>query len=495
MVKKISLNEMKGLNIDQIIDLYTRGYRLEGNQFSQNKHTEKINEKYINIKESESLNSIRSAVDRIVDPLVNFGKATVSTANYDHSAVTINLASGNGSRLPNPSTDGAFNIVWWNSTDYSDPSDDPNREIVRCTNRSNDTLTIIRAQEGTYATDKNLIGKTYTVVLPLTAKTITDLQTDSQSRVNSHGLLTSVTHGVLGNIVGTSDVQILTNKSIIDPTNSVMAKYLQTSTGNIDISSSDTPSIGQVLTATSPTTAKWQSLAAPSCFFVSILGSPSSGTFPLAVYFNATIIGGIGPYVYAWSFGDGNISTSPAPFHTYTYNGTFTTSLSVTDSVGNSATSAIIITVLTGVGIVASGLGITESMSIRDLLAGFFNDAPSITETYALSDSLSGIYNASAGMNSPFSEGISQIEGLAMLSSISLPSTASVAKNYTITLTPTCYLYGTPISCPLLSWSSNNSSIATVSSAGVVTGVATGNANITTIAGITSNTCVVTVTP
>lgn len=111
----------------------------------------------------------------MVDPVKNFAKVTVSIP-YDNLATSILLNSGDGIKLPYPSTDGAFNLVWWNSTDYPDPSDDPNKEIVRCTAISTDTLTVTRAQESTSATNKNTVGKTYKMVLSTTAKTITDLE-------------------------------------------------------------------------------------------------------------------------------------------------------------------------------------------------------------------------------------------------------------------------------------------------------------------------------
>lgn len=110
-----------------------------------------------------------------LDPVVNFGKVTLSTG-YDSTATAVVLASGDGAILPNPGTDGAFNLVWFNSTDYGDPTDDPNREIVRVTSKTTDTLNISRAQEGTSATNKNLSGKTYQLILTITAKMINDIK-------------------------------------------------------------------------------------------------------------------------------------------------------------------------------------------------------------------------------------------------------------------------------------------------------------------------------
>lgn len=61
-----------------------------------------------------------------------------------------------------------------------------------------------------------------------------------------------------GDFVGTTDTQILTNKTITDVTNIVVATDLRTTTGVVNVSAAAAPSIGQVLTATSSTAANWQ---------------------------------------------------------------------------------------------------------------------------------------------------------------------------------------------------------------------------------------------
>jgi hypothetical protein len=104
------------------------------------------------------------------DAIKNFAKVTASTG-YSSGATSIVLTAGNGAKLPTP----PFNLVWWDSTSYSDPSDDPNVEIVRVTAISTDTLTISRGQEGTSAGNKSTGGSTYTLIQAPTAKTITDL--------------------------------------------------------------------------------------------------------------------------------------------------------------------------------------------------------------------------------------------------------------------------------------------------------------------------------
>ena len=86
--------------------------------------------------------------------LKNFVKVTVSTG-YSDTATSIVLQSGDGAKCP----DTPFLMVWWNVTDYPDPTDDPNAEIVLVTNRSTDTLTVVRQIEGTGASTKNTASR------------------------------------------------------------------------------------------------------------------------------------------------------------------------------------------------------------------------------------------------------------------------------------------------------------------------------------------------
>jgi hypothetical protein len=122
-----------------------------------------------------------------MDLFKNFAKVQVSTG-YDASATSIALTAGHGTKLPTP----PFNATWWNSTDFADPSDDPNVEIVRVTAKSTDTLTVTRAQESTTASTKNTASKTYRMIAGLTAKTLnTDLGMPTQQAMNGRLTLES----------------------------------------------------------------------------------------------------------------------------------------------------------------------------------------------------------------------------------------------------------------------------------------------------------------
>ena len=109
-------------------------------------------------------------------------------------------------------------------------------------------------------------------------------------------------------------------------TDSASPAHTATSTQTITVSSSTSP-----LTATAS-------------------GNPTSGQIPLTTNFTGSAAGGTPPYSYSWNFGDtgssSNTSTAQNPSHTYNNTGTFTATLTVTDSASpaHTATSTVSVT-------------------------------------------------------------------------------------------------------------------------------------------------------
>lgn len=78
---------------------------------------------------------------------------------------------------------------------------------------------------------------------------------------------------------------------------------------------------------------------------VSATGTPNSGTAPLTVNFQTIVGGGLSPYTYSWTFGDGSTSHTANPSHTYSSAGTYTAQVIVTDSASQTQTRSASITI------------------------------------------------------------------------------------------------------------------------------------------------------
>jgi len=115
-----------------------------------------------------------------LDPVRNFAYGVLVSGISD-TDTSLTISDSDASKFPNPSTDGAFNVVIFNYTDYLDPAEDPDVEIVRVTASSssggNTTYTIARGQEGTTAKSHNTADKTYRIILAPTKKMIEDIET------------------------------------------------------------------------------------------------------------------------------------------------------------------------------------------------------------------------------------------------------------------------------------------------------------------------------
>lgn len=74
--------------------------------------------------------------------------------------------------------------------------------------------------------------------------------------------------------------------------------------------------------------------------------TPTSGQVPLNVAFSGAATGGTPPYSYSWNFGDGSAaSTAQNPSHSYGTAGTYTATLTVTDSAAPAHTASSSVTI------------------------------------------------------------------------------------------------------------------------------------------------------
>ncbi|MDE2046407.1 MAG: PKD domain-containing protein, partial [Thermoplasmata archaeon] len=83
---------------------------------------------------------------------------------------------------------------------------------------------------------------------------------------------------------------------------------------------------------------------APGPLMVSASGSPLSGRAPLTVSLASTPSGGSGTYsTFSWHLGDGNVAATQTLVHTYSSAGTYYAWANVTDSLGSTAMSNVLV--------------------------------------------------------------------------------------------------------------------------------------------------------
>jgi len=100
----------------------------------------------------------------------NLAVSTVATAPTPAtSGTSLVVAGGEGVRFPAP----PFNATLWPASATPTPA---NAEVVRVTARATDTLTLVRAQEGSTA---RAVGVGDLIAQTITAKTLTDLETQA----------------------------------------------------------------------------------------------------------------------------------------------------------------------------------------------------------------------------------------------------------------------------------------------------------------------------
>src|SRR6267143_1076147 len=83
---------------------------------------------------------------------------------------------------------------------------------------------------------------------------------------------------------------------------------------------------------------------------VTLSAKPLGGYPPLQVSFSGSATGGVSPYSYSWSFGDGSVSSQQNATHNYSIKGVYIATLNVVDASTVSGSNEISITVLAPLG-------------------------------------------------------------------------------------------------------------------------------------------------
>jgi hypothetical protein len=111
----------------------------------------------------------------MADPQVNFFKSTL-VGTYSDSDTSITIATGDGALLPDPSTDGAFNLTIFEGLQVTGSTE---FEIVRVTARSGDVLTVTRGAEST--TPLTIGSATHSILMSATKKTFDDINSSIEN--------------------------------------------------------------------------------------------------------------------------------------------------------------------------------------------------------------------------------------------------------------------------------------------------------------------------
>jgi PKD repeat protein len=97
---------------------------------------------------------------------------------------------------------------------------------------------------------------------------------------------------------------------------------------------------------TNGTNSTWEWSGSPFITGLTVGGSPNPIDAGSSTVFHASFFGGVSPFTYSWSFGDGNSSGLAAPSHVYATPGNYTAKLALTDSAGHSSNGTATISVV-----------------------------------------------------------------------------------------------------------------------------------------------------
>jgi hypothetical protein len=107
---------------------------------------------------------------------------------HSASATTINIQSGDISVVPDPDTVGAYDVIWWDNTNHTNPSIDANAEFVRIyyKDSGNNQIHVIRNSQGEGASAKDTSGSQYLMAVVFTKRDRDDIETYKTSTYQSN---------------------------------------------------------------------------------------------------------------------------------------------------------------------------------------------------------------------------------------------------------------------------------------------------------------------
>lgn len=113
----------------------------------------------------------------------------------------------------------------------------------------------------------------------------------------------------------------------------------------------------------------------PAPVSLAIAANPTSGPLPLTVSFTSTVGGGVPPYAYTWTFGDGSTSTLANTVHIYVTGGNFTVWCTVADSASGGAGSNFVYVNVTPAAVNLSVTAPTQFVATSDGITAPFSSS------------------------------------------------------------------------------------------------------------------------
>ena len=177
---------------------------------------------------------------------------------------TITLPTSTDTLVGRTTTDTLSNKSLQNNTVFHIDQTDATKKIGFISSSATTSTTLTLA--GIQTTNRTLTfpDATDTLVGRATTDTLTNKTLTSPiiSTILNTGTLTLPTS--TDTLIGKATTDTLTNKTLTSTSNTVTASQLRTTGSDVVISGASAPSIGQILTATSSTTANWQTFTATS---------------------------------------------------------------------------------------------------------------------------------------------------------------------------------------------------------------------------------------